>query len=619
MKIANPTYIVHVIAVLCFAITQHAAFSQQKETEEDTTEKKNRNIFQFAIKAISRTPADSARQASVLNTKSETPFLAYNNKIVRHIIIKEYGFERNFSDTSQETHYFGTTLLNKLHRNTREWVIRDNLFIKENEPLNPYIVADNERYLRSLDFIQDARILVKPLPNKPDSVDVFIITKDLFSITGQLYDLSPGRFKAKVGDVNIRGMGQGLFFTTLIHKPRDPNFGYEIYYNKNSIANTFINASFGYSTIHPDLSYAYEDEKAWYVQFNRPLVSPYTHIAGALLLGNNQSYNNYQLPDSLFYKYHYNTFDAWIGNNLGVQKLLENTNLKSRKFISIRYFRNHFLQAPYQSEGHYDFRYDDRQAVLGGITFFKQKFYKTNYIFGFGTTEDVPYGYNVALTTGWYKQADLARPYFGIDANKYVYTNSAFFIQYFLRTGTFFNNGLEDVNFLIGSSMYSKLFLYRNLKIRQYINLSIAKQFNRVGLDPLYISNRFGVRYFNTDSVYGDQRISLYSETFLFLKGKIFGFKFSPFAFGNIALLKPEEQPFSKSGAYYGLGGGLRTRNENLVFGTIELRFAYFPRKIDQQSFKITLQGNIRFKYNASYVKAPDIAQLNNDVNNDVY
>ena len=210
MKIASPTYIVHVIAVLCFAITQHAAFAQQKETEEDTTEKKNRNIFQFAIKAISRTPADSARQASVLNTKSETPFLPYNTKIVRHIIIKEYGFERNFSDTSQETHYFGTTLLNKLHRNTREWVIRDNLFIKENEPLNPYIVADNERYLRSLDFIQDVRSL-KPLPNKPDSVDVFIITKDLFSITGQLYDLSPGRFKAKVGDVNIRGMGKNFF------------------------------------------------------------------------------------------------------------------------------------------------------------------------------------------------------------------------------------------------------------------------------------------------------------------------------------------------------------------------------------------------------------------------
>jgi hypothetical protein len=157
------------------------------------------------------------------------------------------------------------------------------------------------------------------------------------------------------------------------------------------------------------------------------------------------------------------------------------------------------------------------------------------------------------------------------------------------------------------------------MKIRQYINLSFAKQFNRLGLDPLYISNSFGVRYFNTAAVYGEQRFSLYSETFLFLKAKIFGFKFSPFTFGNISLLTPEEQSFSKSDAYYGLGGGLRTRNENLVFGTIELRFAYFPRKIDQQSFKLTLQASIRFKYNTNYVKAPDIVQLNSDINNDVY
>jgi hypothetical protein len=619
LTIECPKYFARFITVLYLALLGSIAFSQQKESGEDTLERKDRNIFQFAIKAITRNPADSSKQAAVLNTKSEAPFLRYNNKIIRHIFVKEYGFERNFSDTAAAIKYFGTDILNRLHRNTREWVIRDNLFIRENEPLNAYIVADNERHIRSLDFIQDVRILVKPIRNTADSVDLLIITKDLFSITGQLYDLSPGRFKAKVGDVNVAGMGQQVFFTSLIDKSRSPNFGYEIYYNKNSIANTFINTSLAYTTINPDLSYAYEDETAWYAQFNRPLVSPYTHVAGALLLGHNESHNYYKVPDSLFYKYHYNTFDAWIGDNLGVQKLLENTDIKSRRFVSIRYLRNNFTEAPYQTDGHYNFRFNNKDAILAGITFFKQKFYKTNYIFGFGTTEDVPYGYNVALTTGWYKQADLSRPYFGIDANKYVYTNSAYLIQYFLRTGAFLNDGLEDANLLVGSSLYTKLFFYRNLKIRQYISFSFAKQFNRVGLDPLYINNPFGIRYFNTDSVYGDQRVSLYSETFLFLREKVFGFKFSPFAFGNITLLKPEGQSLSKSGGYYGLGGGLRTRNENLVFGTIELRFAYFPRKIDQQSFKITLQGNIRFKYNASYVKAPNIIEVNNDVNRDIY
>jgi len=37
---------------------------------------------------------------------------------------------------------------------------------------------------------------------------------------------------------------------------------------------------------------------------------------------------------------------------------------------------------------------------VGQFTFFRQDFYKTNYIYGFGTTEDVPQGYNVAVTFG---------------------------------------------------------------------------------------------------------------------------------------------------------------------------------------------------------------------------
>jgi len=226
----------------------------------------------------------------------------------------------------------------------------------------------------------------------------------------------------------------------------------------------------------------------------------------------------------------------------------------------------------------------------------------------------------VALTAGWYKQADLKRPYAGIDANRYVYTNRGDFIQYFLITGGFMNHGqLQDAGVLAGTSIYSRLFLYKNVKIRQHFNFSYTQLFNRVGLDPLSINNNFGLRFFHSDSIRGDQRISLYSETFFFLKYKVFGFKFAPFAFGDITLIRPENESFSKSTAYYGLGGGVRTRNENFVFGTIELRAIYFPRKVDQNSFKVTLTTNIRFRVNSSYVSAPEIVQLNYDSGNNIY
>ena len=94
---------------------------------------------------------------------------------------------------------------------------------------------------------------------------------------------------------------------------------------------------------------------------------------------------------------------------------------------------------PYQVGDKFNFRLNPREAVLAQFTFFRQNFYKTNYVFGFGITEDVPYGYNIALTAGWYKQLKLERPYAGIDGNLYVVTNRGNVIQYFLRTGRWVN------------------------------------------------------------------------------------------------------------------------------------------------------------------------------------
>lgn len=597
-----------------------SSLNAQDKHDEDTTDQPNSNILRLALNAIKKSSSDSAKESNVLNARSELQFIPYQGKIIRHIYVQTYGFERNFADTLKPVDYYGTRLLNRLHRDTREWVISNNLFIKEGNDIDPYKMADNERHLRSLDYIQDARIFVKSIKGMSDSVDVYVITKDLFSLTGELNDLSTTKFKAKIADANVAGMGQRVQLTTLWEKERKPAFGYELLYSKNNIANTFINATAIYSRIRPDLTYNKESENGWLLSLDRPLYSQYSHMAGAITVGHNQSENDYEKPDSLFYSYHYNLYDAWLGYNLGIKTFPKNKAYTNRFFLSGRYFNYHFEDRPLQVTAPYDFRYDNRQAILAQFTFFRQNFYKTNYIFGFGTTEDIPYGYNIAFTTGWYKQNNMTRPYIGIDANRYIATDRGFFIQYFLRSGGFLNHGkMQDAGLLAGGSMFSPLFNFRNVKIRQYVRFSYTQLFNRVGLDPLKINNPFGLRYFSSDSAMGDQRISFHSETFYFLNYKVFGFKFAPFTFADMSLLTPEKQKFTKSDLYYGLGGGIRTRNENLVFNTIEFRVAYFPRKINEQAFKITIAANIRFRYNNNYVKAPDIIQLNNDDVNNIF
>jgi hypothetical protein len=287
----------------------------------------------------------------------------------------------------------------------------------------------------------------------------------------------------------------------------------------------------------------------------------------------------------------------------------------------VRYFRNDFDSVPKQVGNTFNFRFNDREAALTSFTFFRQDFYKTNYIYGFGTTEDLPVGYNIAFTSGWYRQLHLNRLYTGVDANEFVVTKRGGFAQLFLRSGVFMYRGqAQDASVLIGASYYSPLFVWPDVKIRQYINFSYTRQFNRVGIDPLTINNVFGLRYFTGDSTFGAQRITLHSETTFYLNYKLLGFKFAPFAFGDLSFLTPESGSLQKSGLYHGLGAGIRTRNENLVFNTIEFRMVYFPRKTMQNnSFKIMINTGIQFRYNSTYVRQPDVVFLNTDGLNSIY
>jgi hypothetical protein len=597
--------------------------SAQAQNKIKHTHKKGQffnNIFKKIKNSITVSPPDSAVKATVLNTKSVVPFIEHQGKVIRMVFTREMGFEKVFTDTSQLLTYYGTRILNALHTDTYDWVIRDNLFIKEGSRLNPYLLADNERYLRSLEFIQDARVLVRAVKGTKDSVDVLVITKDLFSITGSLDFSGLNRQKITAAESNLAGAGQKIQVTALHDISRKPKFGYDFLYSKNSIMHSFITGTLGYSRINNDRT-GLDNVQSFYLQLSRPLVSPYSRFAGGLDLRFNQSQNLYAQPDSLYYHYKNSSVDVWTGYNMGLKKLLKNNKSRTRTFVALRYVKNSFVQKPYQIGEGFNSLFNNTKILLGEVTFFKQEFYKTNYIYGFGTTEDVPYGYNIAVTSGWYKQLDLKRPYFGINANRYIATDQGRFMQFFLRSGVFVDKGkLNDVSIFTGGSLYSKLYFFRSFKLRQYLKYSYARLFNPVVYDPLRIDNSFGIQYFNADSVRGSQRISVYTETFLFAKYKLFGFQLAPFVFADASLLTGQNNRFSKSDVYTGVGTGLRARNVNLIFATAEVRAMYFPRKAqDMNSFKVSFYGDIKFRYNTNYIRPPGIIQLNSEDSNSFY
>ena len=73
-----------------------------------------------------------------------------------------------------------------------------------------------------------------------------------------------------------------------------------------------------------------------------------------------------------------------------------------------------------------------------------------------------------------------------------------------------------------------------------------------------------------------------------------------------MAMIAGDDQSIFYDKPYFGFGGGIRTRNENLIFGTVELRFIYYPRTTeDISSINIRVTSNLRIKYSGTFVRAP--------------
>jgi hypothetical protein len=355
-------------------------------------------------------------------------------------------------------------------------------------------------------------------------------------------------------------------------------------------------------------------------------VSPYLPWTGALYLSYNKTSNVY-LADTPYlknFRYGYQIADAWWGYNFGTQRLMyKNMQLRLRKFIALRGLYKNYSATPWDKLSGYDYNYANTAGLLAAFTVFKQDFYRTNFIYGFGRNEDVPQGFSASVIAGWTARQDSfskvrKRPYFGTEFQRNRYNSKGFYSTYTFRLGGYYTQKkLEDVDILLRVDHFTKLRkMSRQWYNRYFLSGSFAKQINWVLNAPLFFNNSFGMSYLNSPNGEFREGISLRStiktEAVFYNTRKFLGFRMAPFIFGDVSLISPRNQPFSKSDLFSAIGAGVRTRNENLVYGTIELKGYYFPRTIgDTKPWRVELNSNIRFKYNSVFIRRPDFVNPN--------
>lgn len=531
------------------------------------------------------------------------PFTPYEGMVIRKIYIRQLNIlGESVYDTTRKGNQLERFLSKSVHTNTREGIIRRSfLLFSEGDDIQAHVLKDTERLLRANRMFVDARIIVIPRKDVTWMADVMVLIQDSWSLNFSGSFSSFKKFRVGLENINVRG-------TT--HSQRtaikwDSTFQFRTIYTVPYIGKTFITAQ---------ASFILERElKEQSIRMYRRFITIETKYAGALEFGHyntRQFKREVETTDSLRllltdYKY----YDFWIGRSFKFpfrnSKLAQN----SRIVTAFRHNKYDYDKRPEVSPI-LNKNYWNRTATLVSLGFSNRNYKRDVLIYGFGRTEDVPVGSLFALTIGRENTEFGTRGYGGIQfaSGKYLPHNLGY-LYTLANLGTYSKNGKAQQGVINGEINYiSNLIPFRHSFFRQFVNIKFAKGINRDPLDYLNISGDRGIRGINNDRLIGTKKFTIGTETVFFSDKSLLGFRIAYFVFADLGLVNGVPHLW-ESPLYQGYGLGLRLRNENLAFNTLQLRFGYYVNIPELSSpTRFATSGNVPLRLRDFDISAPAIA-----------
>ena len=604
---------------LLFLLCLHISiYAQIRNIEKNIALSKDSSLLQTIIKQFKGKPNPFIDSTFINLNKYAQQVAKYEGKRIRSIQIEQKHFGASIVNPANLKKDVLSKFVDKLHNKTNENTIRKNLFIHEQEILDPLVIAYNEKWLRDIPYIQDARILASLSSVDTNEVDLYIITKDIFPFGGSFNIRNANSYTATLSTENVNDGGNAFTLSHNFDKNRSINAGWGFDYTNRNLKGSFTDITIGAKSFAPNVANGDLSESTVYIRGNRPLLTPNSKWTWGFDWNNanNENVFSSKWSDSLFnstYNYDLKHFDAWLGYQLFSNQISLAAN-NVHYFVQLRFLENIFKQRPTDYLAQIDKNYQNIEASLASFTLFKQQIIRTQYLYGFGRNEDLPTGKSMVITSGNYRREQSSLPYLGIKLENYKLLSNENYRHGTLSAGSSYADGqLQDVRFIASIEQINKLrYLESGYKYRSFINLSFTQTLKNKFNEALLISSSYGIPQLNKERIYGGTRITANWESVWYNSRSFYGFRTSPFAFGNITYLRTVGQPIKSGDIYTSIGSGMRVRNENLIFGTIELKAFYFPRTNRQLSpWNISLITNLRYKYNSSIISKPDFVQIN--------
>lgn len=565
---------------------QEAFYNRVKKTLEK--KELGKRIFDWLF------DLDNSSEAEATQNEPKPPPQAedYAGKYVGNISVKQIDvFGPSVTDTARQASTKLSKLYNSLHINTHDQVLYNNLLLEKGDVITPARLADNERVIRSLSFIQDARLILQPRSPDSDTVDLLLITEDVIPYS---FGISPEGFiegSIEVNNNNLLGTSHELDNMIIYEPNENPSFGYEGKYRIPNIRGSFITGELRYrNTMRDDIRS---------LQFNRRFVVPDIRYAGGVAVSYDRLttfepwVDSYQVTDTFtraedipYMRYGVFEQDYWLGRSFGVRSFDNRTRL----VVAARYNHQHFYERP---EVSFDTNpaFHHRHLILGGIGFSKRYYTTRQLVYTYGRTEDIPIGQLAEITVGPEYGEFYNRLFAGAQYSRGGFIQSIGYVSAGISWGGFWrNSNVEDGVFRVNLNSFSYLIHRRRTQYRVFLRADYTRGMNRTQtVDFRYryltLRDREGIRGLSSSALEGNERLALSMEAIAYPPINFYSFRMAFFVFADAGVIAQTDEEVFENPTYGGYGFGFRIRNENLVFNTFQVRLAFYPRTPEDESW----------------------------------
>lgn len=509
-------------------------------------------------------------------------FESYSGLHIDNInLIRLNPFGTTIVDPGVESQNRAVRILNKSHIRTRESIIAKYLMFSSGDTVSELSLSETERNLRLLPFIKDARVLVV---QKSDTLaDIIVITHDRYSKGIEYTFKSPQAGEFELFDRNIAGTGHS-FDLGLPYNTREHNkSGVRMLYGVRNIAHSFVDLSLFLKSTGNEKYYGFD--------IGRDFLSAESEYAGRITL--KETFTRF-VTDTAVSPHKYTYQDYWLA-----RAFLVSRSSLSRIITGARYINNNVYERPEISSLMY-YNLQKYRLYLASLSFSMQKFYKENYIYSYGITEDVPYGLLTSITAGREINEFKTRNYFGTSFSIGTMPGNYGYLNFSFAASSFFNSGHTEQGIVnLSADFISRLFTTGTWKFRAFAGFSFTRGFDRYYDEYLTMGRDDIITGFTNDSIRGRQRSVFNFETVAFSPVTLYGFRFVFFGFTDIAFLGKGADLIAGTASLKGIGAGLRIKNDNLVISTIQLRFTWYPTLppySDKHSMKLSGEPTLQLR-----------------------